>query len=1648
MKKTVKNITLALFSAIFICSMIFGLFTIDRSLARADSVAAEAYYLGADRETKGYWYYVGDNESWRTFSYTRTTSEDWLVDRDENLRITGQTLGGYGNYWSCRDSEEVSGVPFDASLRKYGREGFVGVYLKLQYGMFAENGDHRVSSGDGRPCKDESLLGDFTEASQINYVEYPEWIEKDKISCKANFLEYWQHSEDLIHGGFVRDKDLLSPDPYRWNRKVGQFAVSDGRDETFTLPIKDDEYHLVSVYVNNNFTLDSATLKSNLEIYDTNDRFLCSVADSEAASGVYYKFIVKGAVKIKLSGETNLAIAGIFFDPIESAENYAKKNFQAELTGSKTINLSWNSEEPSYTVILKKEKSEAQFSYLATVAAGVNQYSDSDNKTSKEYEYLIFPAIQRNAPADAPNGYAAFDHIFTYNENYARVSQKTANYKLSDMQFSHRFYEGLINEKLLVEATLKRGVTFNGDIAEGGENYSDCRVDVRMYSSEITNTLEGKDVEFIGTNLGSAKTDENGTLLFSFIPRYSGTYTLRFTTFDEDGATEETSYAGGTWETTIYVLTEENQSQKPVAFEISQAIKPGETVAITGSGFNDTSSLRLAYSLQKPGKKTKSYEEACSESQNDVFYINRSEMLGVATDGTNITFKLPETAQAGVYDIWILNAYGWSDPITLNRPIPVFVSQEASYAGLPIEIVGRNFNPSEYGVGENFAEHVGNIRVKLTQIGDIRGKAVENPAVKTVGIKDGVKFYAKKDAQGNGINYENEKFVWGDTAHLNYSITGEDVYWSNGYKIAFDTPELPEGSYKIEVAIDGQTFYEVQPQYVNETLEPFKIYAKKAADYDKSIYGSEQRIGNDPLGLKVYWAQDFKWNNVEKIDPKFKQENKEFSKNGGYENEFALADATMADIRAKLQKLNAKGGGVLYFPEGHYFIHGGGSATGTFNADGRERGNGIEIPANCAIVGAGYNKTYFELVYDNVYTSGLFSSGANNVGIARLTMCDYRLGQEDEKKGQRADMFIYFRDPNSIEPDDNYAMRNQNNFLVDLDLIQVKQLPYDFNGDKYEVAKYSKTEGGRRLIKMIALKNSVAQNIFTVPSEIVVHTAHYAKLESIESHADGANWKIGEKYVICENVLNDGGKVGHGLNGRSYAYCGSNYVTRQGRIGEGEGETFLFEPADVRSQNYGDVLGASSRTITAKVLKGNILNDSSPLCSNLFTLFIIGGKGAGQWRYVSRTPVAGLDGVNTGFTYRLLNGESDWDVLPDQTSKYTVFPSMAYNTFYKNICTNSGGAMLVGYSGVLNSVAVENKCINTGGITTESINSLSSQLPTWYIRVENNYVYGVSHGIEEGIENKLSSSYTTLDFRSGLRCRIDQSYVHGDRLLNSVVFKNNEAEHVYKIKAFGREIGFSGVLYVGHSGNSSVKNIIIEKNTIHDTNNSGIYVGNNVTDCVVSNNTVYDTIAPQDTDISSGNTAVRSVTTFFDGEIRLTTASGEYAKGAKLPVLSDKNGMAFLGWAKEASETNAENIITTASGMSESLYAVYGCKVTFKDNYEGGGIKDYTIVSNSAFDKTVNPSYRSGYTFGGWYYDENGVYAFDKSAEINGNLTLYAKWTAKDGETPAPDPMVQPAENKSNIDLIVAVCLLTAAAIEVVVFATHIPLKRRKSKRK
>ena len=1640
MIRKVKNISLIAFSILFVFSMVFAGVIGYRGYVFADNETAEVYYVGADRETKGYWYYVGDNENYTSFSFEKTNEEGWLVDRDENLRITGQTLGGYGNYWSCRDSEEITGVPFDPSLRKYGREGLVGVYTKLQYGMFDDNGDHRLSSGDGQPCKDVSLLSDFTESSLINYVEYPEWVEKDKITCETNYLDYWQHSEDLIHGGHVRDKDLLSPDPYRWNRKVGQpAALKNGT--RFVLPINDDQYHSVSFYVNNNGTKEEASLSSVLTISDANGKILYELEDHSAAAGVYYKFIVKGPINVTLTGDTEMSLTGIFFDPVESTDGLQKTNLKTELTDSKTVKLSWDSEIASYTVVLKKETSETQYSYLTTVASGENSYIDTTNNTSKEYSYIILPAIKRAKPAIAADNYTAFDCLYDYAGFFTQATQKTANYRLANIQFSSEYYEGYIDEEVIIQATLKKNVVIQGDTVSGGTNYAHREVYVSLYSESIFGMLEGVEINVIGTDLGKVVTDENGIIIFSYIPRYVGEYKLIFSTLDEDGETEETSYAGGEWETSLYVLAAEDENRIPVAFDISQAVKPGETVSITGANFNNNDHLKVAYALQKGGVNSRTYTSAVQDGE-EISYLDRDELDNIANDGSSIMFELPETASAGVYDIWILNEFGWSDSITLNNPIPVYTSQEASYAGLPIEIVGRNFDPTEYGMSGDFSDYAKNIRVRLTQIGDLNGNKVDSPETVTIGIKDDIRYYAKRDTNGNGISYANEAYVWGDTAHSGYSITGEDIYWSNAYKIAFDTPDVAEGTYRIEVAVDGVTFYELQPQYVNETLQQFKIYTRKAQNYDTNIFGSEERIGNDPLGLEVYWAQDIKWNNVVTMSSQYYSDQKQFVPSDTYESEIDLAIATMEHMRAQLKLLENSGGGVLYFPQGYYFIHGGGTPDGRVDELGRRRGAGITIPENCVIVGAGYDKTFFELVYDDTYAATIFDGRASNIGMARLTIEDYKM----EQQGNRSDMLIYFCDPMNLESLDYNKYTIQNNFLADVNILQYKRLPYDFNGDKYEIDKYPEPDGYRRLIRLAALKNTVVQNVITIPSDVVVNTGHYSKYTCVESHTDWGNCVLGKKYVMCENILNDGGKNGHGLNIRSYSYVANNYITRQGRVGVGEGETLLCEPAGIACSNYGDVLGATERTITIKPVKGTMLNESSQLTCNLFTLWIIGGKGAGQWRYVSQTSVAGKDGVNTGLTYQLLSGEDDWDVLPDNTSKYTLFNANVCNTMYKNICTDSGGALLVAYCGVIDSVAIDNVCINTGGITAEAHAIASEQLPSWNVRIENNYVYGVSHGIEEGIEDQLSSFYTDLDFRSGIRVGIAQNAAYGDKILSNITIKNNTVEHVNKLTVYGKEVGFAGVIYVGQDGETVINNITIEGNQISDTNNYGIYIGSDSANCVVRNNQIFDYTAPAPTDISSSNTKIEGQVEFDLNNTGDGTITGFYQEGDKLPILFNEEKLVFVGWARDKNVTDESDIMTVASGVDETLYPIYGYKVTFSDNYEGAASKDYAVIKDSLFNRTVNPSYRSGYKFDGWYYDENCLYAFDNAMPIDGNITLYAKWTKNDGGTSAPGDQISPvlSPDKVNVNFVVSICLIVVAVIELSVFTAVILIKRKR----
>ena len=91
------------------------------------------------------------------------------------------------------------------------------------------------------------------------------------------------------------------------------------------------------------------------------------------------------------------------------------------------------------------------------------------------------------------------------------------------------------------------------------------------------------------------------------------------------------------------------------------------------------------------------------------------------------------------------------------------------------------------------------------------------------------------------------------------------------------------------------------------------------------------------------------------------------------------------------------------------------------------------------------------------------------------------------------------------------------------------------------------------------------------------------------------------------------------------------------------------------------------------------------------------------------------------------------------------------------------------------------------------------------------------------------------------------------------------------------------------------------------------------------------------------------------------------------------------------------------------IVAERGAVVTYALN--GGKMNGQTddvmqvVVKGSVIDRPDDPT-RDGYAFGGWYKDEGLSTAFDFSAPVNEDITLYAKWSEKPRHTISMSDMV------------------------------------------
>lgn len=117
------------------------------------------------------------------------------------------------------------------------------------------------------------------------------------------------------------------------------------------------------------------------------------------------------------------------------------------------------------------------------------------------------------------------------------------------------------------------------------------------------------------------------------------------------------------------------------------------------------------------------------------------------------------------------------------------------------------------------------------------------------------------------------------------------------------------------------------------------------------------------------------------------------------------------------------------------------------------------------------------------------------------------------------------------------------------------------------------------------------------------------------------------------------------------------------------------------------------------------------------------------------------------------------------------------------------------------------------------------------------------------------------------------------------------------------------------------------------------------------------------------------------------------------PAAPSKENHTFAGWYNGdekfdfgADTTNAPNVLNLVAKWDINKYTV-----KFVSDY--GSFADQTIEHGKTIktdELTIPPV--EGFTFGGWYADENRTIEFDFTQPITSNTTVYAKWTAKDYE--------------------------------------------------
>lgn len=397
-------------------------------------------------------------------------------------------------------------------------------------------------------------------------------------------------------------------------------------------------------------TLSFIDVEGNLAYQET-------ISSSLFDKGAYRSYVVNGGFTLlidKAGGAGFFGPSAFFFDEVGT-------NFVSNLTAqageeARSVLLTWKETDPKIgaKVVIERRTEDSDWVEIADLNIKQGRYLDTKRDSGTKYYYRIYTRAGTSS---------------SYITN--AITYTVPSYNKTVLTLDKTVYSAKnVEELMTVSVTLKTA---------DGKPCANMPVWLRLSFAEkeqVTPMIHEPEV----------RTDANGKATFTFNARYMGDVKISAFFRDDDA----NKYAHTVSEVADGYIGETTWTNAPVIYKISDAVTPGDLISINGYGFinEDMSKLQVVYaphtSAEVPEKPVDNAKKLALVQMDD-------------ENGFYLVTRLPEDAEPGLYDIWVNNGYGWSEPTVLNQARPLHISDYIVWEGQSIILVGRGLQGSQFG---------------------------------------------------------------------------------------------------------------------------------------------------------------------------------------------------------------------------------------------------------------------------------------------------------------------------------------------------------------------------------------------------------------------------------------------------------------------------------------------------------------------------------------------------------------------------------------------------------------------------------------------------------------------------------------------------------------------------------------------------------------------------------------------------------------------------------------------------------------------------------------------------------------------------------------------------------------------------------------